>query len=207
MGSKEVGLINMLPDFPSLKNKLQASLDKHIRVRANSQEGIIGDLKKKRISEGQTNSTSMNGFEEEQRPLQHLESFGEINKGINDVSLEDILLVIEEAAEDIVKQQHKYIFQHISEVCEKTGNSINAKGVGLTADTVFEMLEKMHITFDDTGEPHMPTMCIDPKQRDQVIAIDEEINSSPEKQKRLKEIMQKKKEEWDAEETSRELVG
>jgi hypothetical protein len=118
---------------------------------------------------------------------------------------EDVLKIVDEKAEAMGEEMAKYHFKVLDETVKEAGNVVDAKGEKPNIDMFLGVLEKISITFDKDGKPNMPTMIISPKQANDWKAVMEQ-SKTPEIDEKFKEIMKKKKEEYDAEQASRKLV-
>jgi hypothetical protein len=70
---------------------------------------------------------------------------------------------IEKMQADMVR----LMFSSLSEICDKTGNSVDCGGQPLNADTICQLLEKIEIPFDKNGQPMLPTICVSPEMETQ----------------------------------------
>jgi hypothetical protein len=104
-------------------------------------------------------------------------------------------------AESIVRSFGKKIFKGLDEIVDATGNSIDTKGERFSFDMFLDALEKMHIGFDDEGQPIMPTIVVPLSVVNQVA----ETKPTSEQEKRQAEILTRKKEEYDAQKRTRKL--
>jgi hypothetical protein len=124
---------------------------------------------------------------------------------IPDMQPEDVLKIVDEKAEAMGEEMAKYQFKVLDETVKEAGNVVDAKGAKPNIDLFLGVLEKISITFDKDGNPNMPTLVISPKQANDWKAVMEQ-SKTPEIDEKFKEIMKKKKEEYDAEQASRKLV-
>ena len=69
------------------------------------------------------------------------------------------------------------------------------------------MMETIWINFNADGTARMPTMVISPSNQESVKAMIQQMENSPELKKRFDYIMTEKREEWNAREADRILVG
>jgi hypothetical protein len=124
---------------------------------------------------------------------------------IPDMQPEDVLKIVDEKAEAMGEEMAKYQFKVLDETVKEAGNVVDAKGQKPSIDMFLDVLEKISITFDKDGNPNMPTLVIGHKQANDWKAVIEQ-SKTPEIDEKFKEIMKKKKEEYDAEQASRKLV-
>lgn len=124
---------------------------------------------------------------------------------VPDMTPEDVLAMLDEKAKIMGSEMAKYHFKVLDETVREAGNVVNAKGQKPSVDLFLETLEKISISFDKDGNPKMPTLVISPKQADDWKKVMDD-SKTPEVDARFKRIMEKKKEEYDAEQASRKLV-
>jgi len=70
--------------------------------------------------------------------------------------------MIDKVAEDFAKQRTTLTLEKIHKTTEETGNVFDAQGQGITARLLNDMLEKMHLPFNEKGEPVMPSFVCHP---------------------------------------------
>lgn len=87
------------------------------------------------------------------------------------------------------------------EVTEATGNSINAEGRPLSFDMINDAIEMIDISFDERGNPNVPTIVVHPDMAKKLMAIE----PTPEQLQRQAEILQRKKAAFDAQKRTRRL--
>jgi hypothetical protein len=98
-----------------------------------------------------------------------------------------------------ILQQH--LFQVISEVCDGTGNVIDARGKELTYDLVLDLLEQMPIHFDADGSPSIPQIVMGPEPYGRLARVP----PTPEQLRRQEDILRRKRAEHDAQKRHRRL--
>jgi hypothetical protein len=108
-------------------------------------------------------------------------------------------------AKDFVEQQIKHMFQTLAEVSEITGNVV--EGGAFNVESVFAILEKMSIAFDESGQPQFPTIFTSPDNIQVVADILLQIESDPTLKLRHEQLIETKRTEWNDRQNSRKLVG
>ena len=194
----------MLPDYPELKKKFVKGLNLYLRKLVKD-DPLFSQIKEEFHHEG----NRISGFSED--------GFTE-NSGYQEVSIdyslkrEDIIAKgpavfvenILNVAEKMREEKAKLVIKKLNDVTEQTGCKVDGKPFNF--DTFIEALEKIHIDFDDEGNPSLPTIIVNP----QLSAIlKEELpkwHSNPECERRMKELLDRKKKEWDDRESHRKLV-
>jgi hypothetical protein len=108
-------------------------------------------------------------------------------------------------AKDFVEQQIKHMFQTLAEVSEMTGNVV--EGGEFNVDSVFAILEKMSISFDESGQPVFPSIFTSPNNMQTVADILLQIESDPVLKPRHEQLIETKRTEWNDRQNFRKLVG
>lgn len=90
------------------------------------------------------------------------------------------------------------LFENLRTITKATGMVVESQG-GPTPEAILEMIDKMDIAFDEHDEPRMPSVVAHP---DTVAKMPPWL---PEHQKRLDEILDRKREERDARRRHRKL--
>ena len=88
----------------------------------------------------------------------------------------------------------------VSDVAEAVGNAISAGGNPFTWDFFLDGLETMEVSFDEDGQYQLQVF-INPETWRLLQAVEQ----TPEHEQRFQEIMQRKREEWDAQQRPRRL--
>ena len=111
------------------------------------------------------------------------------------------------AAIEMAGKMKKSAYEQIERSAEEVGNVISAGGKPFSIDMYFEMLEKIEIDFDEAGNPSLPMCAVSPKLWPSVAKIISKAKDDPENDRRFKEIIEQKREEWRVRESNRKLVG
>lgn len=110
----------------------------------------------------------------------------------------DVVAAIAQTADQFVASIMPSIFEHISAICDATGNVVSAKGRSYW-DAMLEALETISITFDEDGNPSLPSTFMSPENA-------EEIGDPPEGyEHRCNEIIARRRDEWLAGRRTRRL--
>lgn len=196
----------MLPDFPELKAEARRILDAIYRARIQK-DPFIGRVKKETIHEGDRCAIRRNdGTWDETSLTEIVEKTPIDTDAVREVGLKALVDGSAEAAERFKGQQLKMMFGKLRELTEKTGNVVDAAGKPFTYELFLDLLKKVDIDFDESGEPHMPTMVVAPELGAKIAA---EIPKWQENQVYIDafdDVMRQKKEDWLARESVRKLV-
>jgi hypothetical protein len=120
----------------------------------------------------------------------------------NDVlefDIDSYLSQIYEAADSIGGQMVRAMFDHIGAVCDENGQTINADGRNFF-DVLIEITEEMEINFNEEGKP--TTMIVVHPETLQKLQAD---GPTAEQEMRLQAVLDRKREEWSASRSRRDL--
>lgn len=117
-------------------------------------------------------------------------------------NLEKLCLDIYEYAQSFLKDMTKTMFSTLSQVTDFTGNVIDGKGKGVNHEMLIEMLEKIHIDYDQEGNPLLPSIVIHPDMAKsfEKLKADEDLYKP-----KIDEIINRKREAYYAEKGCRGL--
>lgn len=116
-----------------------------------------------------------------------------------DGSVEVFLGLVFNLADEMGSQMVRGMLQHISDICDASGQTISAEGREYF-DVVAETLETIDMSFDEDGKPNL-VMVLNPDTARRL----EGRQPSPEQAERMRQILERRKEEWDAERRRRDL--
>ena len=139
------------------------------------------------------------------RPVDHpLATFNEEFAIHTDVvrnsDVESFVATLTELAEKHVEAIAKALVQMLSDVTEGVGNVVDVGGRPISWDHFLDGLEKIEVSFDEEGR-HQVQFAMNPN----TAMLLEAISVSPEQRQRHKEIVRRKKEQWDAQKRTRRL--
>jgi hypothetical protein len=90
------------------------------------------------------------------------------------------------------------IFEHISEICDATGNVLKRPDQSIW-DSILEMLATIEIAFDEDGNPSLPSVVMHPDMA-------AKIGDPPEGfEEKSREIIARRRDEWLARRRTRRL--
>jgi hypothetical protein len=136
----------MLPDFPDLKSDLAEHLDEFVRARIDFHLGALSQIKRVRYFEGRGWTLNYSSGETHDSEMQLTEE--ELSLSVEEIpnlTFDDMLTKLDEFAKRLAEKQAVRAYQRISEIIEKFGNSVDAKGRPLTAELILEMFNQVHI--------------------------------------------------------------
>lgn len=199
----------MIVDFIRLKGRLDKFAFGHL-AGVHARDGSFLNLMRRfTIHEG--DKSSYQTVDNETVPLNMEQVESVINIPNNDLSklrFHEVIDIYERMASELLEKKQKQTLQQINDTVEAIGNTVDAKGRSFQESTL-EMLEKLHIDFDEVREkPEMPTMIVNPatweKLRAEEAATTEEERA--EHERRQSEILDRKFEEYVLREGNRKLV-
>jgi hypothetical protein len=198
----------MLPDYPSLKKEISEVLQIVFRKRVENYTIGMREIPKTRVFEGKGMLIRRKTGEEDETSFMSSEIIFEIKMDeIPEMSINDLINKIDEAAREMAEKMETGFFKAISEVLDEKGQTVKQKGKPLSGKSILNVLDKIFIPFNKDGSPEMPTIFMHPNLTESMKKALSDLQSVPELKKEHDEIMQRKREEWRAEEASRKLVG
>lgn len=198
----------MLPDYPALKRKLNEKFEDIVRNKIQEEEPLLSEIRKSIIQEGNSLAiTSSDGYSNKtsyQEFVTHFQiSFEEIIKK----GPEAFYSRVSEISKDMAGKMAKHTIAVLEKVTERTGNVVKSeKGEGITPKLILDVLEKMEISFDASGNPIMPTLIVTPEDYRKLTETKLDLESAQQLEKRRKEVIEKKRKEWVDRESNRKLV-
>jgi len=106
--------------------------------------------------------------------------------------------------DQMVANAARMVFEHVGHVCDAAGTSVDAQGKPMSHDLMLDLIESVHISFNENGDPEMPTLYVPPDARPKV---DSALAppATAEQEARYRAIMRKKKREWHAAKRTRRI--
>lgn len=204
-------MIIILPDFPSFKSKIERSTINYVNENIHN-EPLLFEMKKKQCFEGKGFSFVDDTGDLVEREFE--KTVSEFSVGIEEVLERGPVLCLEKFLELMNDFQTKIInkfFEEVEIATSKTGNQFDASEKLIT-EVNLKGLEKMNISFDEDGNPFLPTWFMNPSDilKHKKI-LEEHLKENPdymkEYEKRLGKIIEIKRNEWNDRESNRKLVG
>lgn len=197
----------MLETLPKLEEHLLSALTQFIEAVARKQSPVAGEIQRLRIAEGRNSVTERPDGTVDNVPFRKFSTESSLKRETLLYSpLDEIFLTFVPAGESLARDQERMLYETIEKVTEETGNVVDGRGQPLSYDFILASLEQIQIDFDESGNPKMPTLVVNPKVAERL----RELDQSPEKaafEKSLKELMSKKWVMWREREADRILVG
>lgn len=194
----------MLPDFLKTKEKLKKMLDSEMEKAQFRHLGPFADTPKSNIFEGDEIILIRADGSHEEINMEKVEGKIEVKLDeAEEMTPEKVLDKIDTVAREMAQQIAKTAYEVMSEAAEEIGNVTSADGESLSIDLLLKGLEKMHLSFDEEGQPSGLRLVAHPNMSFELEKIYSQIESHP----RYQELMERKREEWRVRENNRKLVG
>ena len=197
----------MLPDYPSIKKKVNSLLRRYLKEEIARRSPILKEIRQTVQHEGR--SGTYEDVDGRESPIEYKEvtaAFSLTRDEMRQPNFQLVLSKFAEMAETFAEEQSKMLFDTVSEAVESVGNVVDAKGKS-TKEAFLELMRKMQGDFDpQTGEPRRPTMVLHP---DTMAKIKDDLESweqDPDFMAAMSEIEQQQRLDWRDRESSRRLV-
>ncbi len=198
-----------LPKYPKLKTKIAKLLMDYFEGEAQKELGPFEGVRRLIQHEGKTLVHNTIDDNTKRKELKYVEASTEYlvkYADVPDMDAGDVMKMLQEKAKDFGGQQARYHYKVLDETTKEVGNVVTGKNEPFNIDMFLEVMEKIQIEFDEFGQPNMPTMVVAPANAERAKTVLEQADSDPETKERWRQMMAKKKEEYDAEQARRKLV-
>lgn len=196
----------MLPDFPTVKARLQKNFLKDF-ASGVWETGIVGQFSKETHFEGSGYSFTTPG------EVQETESYTQVSSSFTVTDKEVIakgIIVYYEKLNQLIQEMQTPMemdaLQKIHEATEKTGNVVDASNEEFDQEHIFRLYEMIEINFYEDGSIPELTFVFPPTLIDKVRAKMDSWQNDPNFLEGLERVIRKKKEEWLARESNRKLA-
>jgi hypothetical protein len=115
--------------------------------------------------------------------------------------LESFITSIDIASETGLRSLMSQIFERIGQVCDATGNTMDAQGQPISHDFMRQILEKVEMRFDEEGN-HGTVFCLPPTVIEQLKALPP---PTAEQEQEWNELIERKRREFNARKRYRQL--
>jgi hypothetical protein len=196
----------MLPDYPILKKEIKKRFEKYVHNKSRA-DSLLSSIPIIHINEGnKLVYHTVDGEKKESTFSEFKSEFKVHNEQIIEKGVEGFVNVAEKIGSELQKQVGSKVFSDLDNITQQTGNVVDGKGKEISPQLILDALEKMDISFDDSGNPNMPTMFVSPEMGKK---IQEKIplwERDEEYQKKRDALITKKRVEWNDRESNRKLV-
>ena len=132
----------------------------------------------------------------------------EINIGeIEKMTPQDVIKKFDDMAKEMGRQATQNFLAKLNKIVEEVGNVLSAKGKPISVDLYLAMLERIEIPFDENLQPILPVLYTHPNHEKNITDVFEKLEKDEVVKARYEKIIAKKREQWLASESNRELVG
>lgn len=195
----------MLPDFPKLKEKLYKLFILGLYYEQIYYSPLFGMIKKHVLREGREHSIT----EEDKKRITEIKKFSaELSFNFDEIpifSLEKVYERYKSVAFEISKQQSHQMYAEIEKAVKEVGNIVDAKGKPFSPELFFKLIEKIHIDFNNDGNPRWPTFVGGKETTEKFIQVLKELEKEPYRSE-MEMIIEKKRFEYHDRESNRKLV-
>ena len=198
----------MLPDFPSIKQRLLRLVSIGYRQRINS-DSLIGPISALPYFEGNRfASGDVEGYIDQSAVEEKLIPYEIQRTDIVARGAEAFIDSLKVAEQVHIAALHEGLYRKHAEVTQRVGNAVDAQGRPFSADLYFEMMEKIQIDFDSSGRPDTSgaRLVMHPDMAERVIPLMAQWENDAAFQERYREMMLRKRNEWRDRESNRKLV-
>lgn len=198
----------MLPDFREVKEKLQRSVMLRLRAQVKKRDPVLAMIRTVRQHEGRRHVYATD--EGRQRSTDYQPVIAEITINQHETvewGMDEIVRRVDGMAEQMIGQIVPTIFATLRESTHETGHVVDAGGKPFSFEMFLEAIEKVQIDFDEqSGQARLPTMVVDPKLGERIRTLLPDWEGNEEYKRRMTEVLERKKAEWNDREGDRKLV-
>ena len=198
----------MLPDFREVKERLQHSLTVRLQTQIKKRDPVLAMIRTVRQHEGGRHVYSTD--EGRRRSTDYQPTVAEITISQHetvDWGMKEIVQRADEMADQMIGKIVPGMFATLREATDEVGSVVDAKGKPFSFEVFLEAIEKVQIDFDEkTGQARLPTMVVDPKLGEHVRKLLPDWEQNDEYKRRMNEVLERKKVDWDDREGNRKLV-
>ena len=196
--------VNVLPDFLKTKEKLKKMLNSEMKKAQFRHMGPFADTPQSSIFEGDEVILIRDDGSRGEMKMRKMQATVDLKlEEAEEMTHERVLDKIDTMSREMAKQIAKRGYEVIDEAAQEVGNVTSADGKPLSVDLLLESLEKMHLSFDEEGQPSGLRLVAHPKMSSALENIYSQLESHP----RYQQLMERKREEERVRENNRELVG
>lgn len=198
----------MLPDLPSFKEDLQSVFTRFVQFKAYKYMGAFSEAPQHTIHEGSLMRVyRADGTTEDSGMQQASAEMTLKSEEIPNMTVAKRVAMLDEMAKSMAAQMSTIFYNSLNDSLDKAGQVVDGKGKPFGVETIFEVLEKLHVDFDSNGNPKELTMSVPPALTPKIRQMIEDEKNDPSIHQRHEEIMDRKRTEWRDREATRKLVG
>jgi len=199
----------MIVDFVKIKKKLSQWADIFLREEIKRRTRFASRLGSHIIHEG--DRASYETVDKEKKKLEYKKaesSFSLTREEMDKITFKEIVEKLKVVAEDMARQIEGGLFQTLSKGIEEAGNVIPGNPP-LSPDSILRGLEMIKVDFDDSRDkPILPVLVMHPNLAKKAMEQEAQMTEEEKREfeKKQKQILDKKYEEYLVRESKRKLV-
>lgn len=164
-------------------------------------------ISQRTIHEGATSSILREDGSADVTEIQALSATTEVKAvPLTEFTFETLVSHFSELADQFAKSMSENLFATVSKAADAVGNVVDGKGKPLSDELLLEAFETIQLDFNPDGTWNPPTIVVSPQQYERLIA-----EQTPAKKlkfdKKLQEIVERKRREHFSREAGRVLAG
>lgn len=195
----------MLPTYPKLVGDRQNRNMELVRARIRELAPMIGLIKTHQLFEGRSSAIQREDGKLDETPVHSASGEVTIKRELlADFNEAMVAHHLEEIAEQLARSMSEQFQRRMHEVTAGTGNVVDGRGKPFSEDIFLDGMEVIDHDFDKDGSWKPPTMIVGPGMAEKMAAAGE---MSAAGNKRLKAILERKRDEHRRREAARILVG
>jgi hypothetical protein len=197
----------LLPDFPKQKAYANRVITQWLRDAVRRHAPLVAAAPRHIHHEGADWLLTREDHTTDTSPYQKISSVLTLTRSdVLNLSLEELLKRIDQLAREIAGQQERYVIDRISEAATQVGNVVEARHRPLDPELFLQTLEKLWIEFNPDGSPRMPTIATGPEHGPQIRQVLRSLSTDLVLKRRMTELLERKREAWNARQASRRLA-
>jgi hypothetical protein len=198
----------LLPDYPDIKVQLFDNLTQALWGLVDNNAPLAARIKNYRQVEGDKFSYETIDGQLEVKEFKQIKLEAALPAGLTSSETAELAeRKLSELAQKLAQQSEGLLFSTIEQAAQTSGNVVDARGMPLDPSKYWDQIERMPIDFDSAGKAELPTIIVHPDVFAELRRKILESENDPKEQKRRREVLAKKREEWRDREGNRKLVG
>lgn len=200
--------MHVLPDYPLVKSLISDAYQQRVEAARQRGLGFLSQVSRKYLHEGGQCFLRRADGSEGVTAIQRISATSNLPNNFDDIPTlaeSDILKLLDNLGESMAFEQAKVMLQTMDQAIKEVGN-VGTPGL-TTVEQIFEAFEKQQMDFGDDGEPKYSTFMVPSESvGDRIKEALKQIEEDTTLSRRMKLLLEKKREEWRDREASRNLV-
>jgi len=195
----------MLPTYPKLVRDRQNRNMETVHALVRQLSPMIGLIKGHQLFEGRSSAIQREDGKIDETPIHRVSGEVTIKREmLLDFNEAAVARHLEAIAEQLARSMTEKFHERMNEVTAETGNVVDGGGKPFSEDLFLDGMELIEHDFGKDGSWKPPTMIVGPGMAEKLAAAGE---MSAAGNKRLKAILERKRDEYRRREAARILVG